>query len=304
MKKLLMFLVAAALLATISFAQTPASEEHNKVFIQKEIHSGQGQGIGQGEGHATNWVFEGSEGAAGMAYAFAEIGGDREVVKNAPYTATAVTEITQSLADGNRIVNKTTSSVARDSQGRTRREETIGKIGGLQLKGLKVVSIYDPVAGTSFVFKSGEQPAEEDKHVEAEVIRIEERKKVRVLAAGAGKEVWAGQSGEVKHESLGAKTIDGVSAEGKRETRTIAAGAIGNERPIEITSETWYSPDLHTVVLSKRNDPRMGETVFRLTDISRAEPDASLFQPPPGTKVENDRRGNRVVIERHSKEEE
>jgi hypothetical protein len=309
MKKLLMFLMAAALLATISYAQTPATEEHNqehnRVFIQNEtIHAGQGQGIGQGEGHGAGWVFEGPEGATAMAYAFAEIGGDRETVKGAPYTATAVTEITQSLADGNRIVNKTSSSVARDSQGRTRREETVGKVGGLQLKGLKVVSIYDPVAGTSFVFKSGGQPAEEEKHGEAKVIRIEERKKVRVFTSGTPKEFSFEHSGEVKHESLGTKTIEGVSAEGKRETRTIAAGAIGNERPIEITSETWYSPELHTVVLSKRNDPRMGETVFRLTEISRAEPDASLFQPPPGTKVESERRGKGLVIERHSPEEE
>lgn len=305
MKKLLMFLVAAALLATISYAQTPAQEEHNQVFIQKEtIHTGQGQGIGQGEGHGTGWVVEGPEGAGGLAYAFAEIGADSEAVKNAPYTATAVTEMTQSLADGNRIVNKHTSSVARDSQGRTRREENLDMVGGLQFKGLKVVSIHDPVAGTSMVFKSGERLATEEKHEAAKVVKIEERKKVRVFSTGGMKEGSVEQPGEVKHESLGTKTIEGVSAEGKRETRTIPAGAIGNERPIEIISETWYSPDLHTVVLSKRNDPRMGETVFRLTEISRAEPDASLFQAPPGTRVENDRRGNRVVIERRSKEEE
>jgi hypothetical protein len=305
MKKLLMFLMAAALLATISYAQTPAPEEHNRVFVQKEtIHTGPGQGLGQGEGHGTGWVFEGPEGGPDMAFAFAEIGGERETVKGAPYTATGLTEITQSLADGNRIVHKTTSSVARDSQGRTRHEETVGKVGGLQLKGLKIVSIYDPVAGTNSIFKSGEQPAEEEGRGEGKVIKIEERKKVRVFATGSKKEGWVEQPGEVKHESLGTKTIEGVSAEGKRETRTIPAGTIGNERPIEITSETWYSPELHTVVLSKRNDPRMGETVFRLTEISRAEPDASLFQPPPGVKVETDRRGKSFVYERHSPDEE
>src|SRR5947209_8256144 len=148
MKKPFMFLMAAVLLATIAHAQTPAPEErnqeHNRVFIQREtIHAGQGQGIGQGEGRGSGWVVEDPEGTT-MAYAFAEIGGDRETVKGAPYTATAVTEITQSLADGNRIINKNTSSVARDSQGRTRREEKVGKVGGLQLKGLKVISIHDP----------------------------------------------------------------------------------------------------------------------------------------------------------------
>ncbi len=90
---------------------------------------------------------------------------------------------------------------------------------------------------------------------------------------------------QVKHEDLGTQTIEGVSAQGKRETVTIPAGQIGNERPIEIVSETWFSPELHTMVLRKHSDPRQGESTYRLTDIKRNEPDASLFQPPAGTKV-------------------
>jgi hypothetical protein len=296
MKKLFIFVMAAALLATISFAQTPAPEERHQSFTV--VQKGTGQGIGQGTGEGRGWKIERPDGEGNMAYAysFAEISGDRETVKGSPYTATAITEFTQSLADGNRITNKTTASVARDSQGRTRREETVGKVGGLYLNGLKVVSIHDPVAGTEFVFKSGGQPADEEIHTGAKVIRIEENKKVRVIGSG---EHRVEQPGEVKNESLGTQTIEGVSADGKRETRTIPAGAIGNDRPIEITSETWFSPDLHTVVLSKRNDPRMGETVYRLTDIKRGEPDASLFQPPPGAK------GNKesIIIKTNPREE-
>ncbi|HEV3036925.1 MAG TPA: hypothetical protein VHA33_03975 [Candidatus Angelobacter sp.] len=299
MKKLLMFLMAAVSFAAISFAQTTtASEEHNRVFVQK----GSGEGIGLGEGRGIG--IENIEGATARAYTF-DIGGDREVVKNAPYTATSVTEITQSLADGNRIVNKNTSFIARDSQGRTRHEENLGGVGGLPLKGMKIVSINDPVAGTSFIFKSGdEKSADSENHGEAKVVRVEERKKVRVFTTGGKGEAWVEQRGDVKHESLGVKTIEGVSAEGKRETRTIAAGAIGNERPIEITSETWYSPDLHTVVLSKRNDPRIGETTMHLTGINRGEPDASLFQPPPGSKLDTDHQGKTFIYKTHPKEEE
>ena len=66
---------------------------------------------------------------------------------------------------------------------------------------------------------------------------------------------------------------------------TIPAGQIGNERPIEIVTETWFSPELHTMVLRKHSDPRLGDSTYRLTDIKRNEPDAALFQPPPGTKV-------------------
>ncbi|HEV7676750.1 MAG TPA: hypothetical protein VGQ12_19635, partial [Candidatus Angelobacter sp.] len=90
---------------------------------------------------------------------------------------------------------------------------------------------------------------------------------------------------QIKHEELGTQTIEGLAAQGKRETVTIPAGQIGNERPIEIVTETWFSPELHTMVLRKHSDPRQGESTYRLTDIKRNEPDASLFQPPAGTKV-------------------
>lgn len=93
---------------------------------------------------------------------------------------------------------------------------------------------------------------------------------------------------ETKEESLGKQNIEGVEAEGKRKITTIPEGAIGNERAIEIVSESWYSPELQTVVLSKRNDPTTGETTFRLTNIRRGAPDASLFQVPSDYTVRED----------------
>jgi hypothetical protein len=76
--------------------------------------------------------------------------------------------------------------------------------------------------------------------------------------------------------------IEGVRAHGRREKRTLAIGEIGNDRPIEVSSETWFSDDLQTIVLSKRTDPRMGDSEYRLTNISRTEPAASLFEIPAG----------------------
>ena len=81
-------------------------------------------------------------------------------------------------------------------------------------------------------------------------------------------------------EQLGKQTIEGVEAEGTRATTTIPAGEIGNERPIVITSERWYSPELQTVVMTRRSDPRQGETTYRLTNINRSEPPRSLFEVP------------------------
>jgi hypothetical protein len=74
--------------------------------------------------------------------------------------------------------------------------------------------------------------------------------------------------------------MEGVLVQGTRLTRTIPAAAMGNERPIVITTETWYSPDLKTLVMSKSDDPRIGETTYKLTNIQRSEPSPSLFQVP------------------------
>jgi Secretin and TonB N terminus short domain len=84
-----------------------------------------------------------------------------------------------------------------------------------------------------------------------------------------------------RSESLGRQIIEGVEAEGTRIIQTIAAGAMGNERQIEIIHERWYSRELQMDIMTKWNDPRSGESTQRLTNIIRSEPDAALFQPPP-----------------------
>jgi hypothetical protein len=99
------------------------------------------------------------------------------------------------------------------------------------------------------------------------------------MTVGGGVVAWPSDA-EVNQESLGTQSIEGVMAEGTRVTLTIAAGKIGNERPIVTVNERWYSQELQTAVLTKNSDPRMGETTYRLTNINRSEPDPSLFQVP------------------------
>jgi hypothetical protein len=88
-----------------------------------------------------------------------------------------------------------------------------------------------------------------------------------------------------KSEDLGKQTIEGVIAQGTRTTSTIDAGAIGNDRPIQIVTERWYSPELQTVVMTKTTDPRSGESTFSLTNVRRGEPGTYLFQVPAGYTV-------------------
>ena len=95
---------------------------------------------------------------------------------------------------------------------------------------------------------------------------------------------------ETRTEQLGMQNFDGVDAEGTRTITTIPADAIGNERPIEIVYERWYSKELQIIVYSRHLDPRFGEQTYRLTNINRSEPDPSLFQVPTSYRIVNQTR--------------
>ena len=211
--------------------------------------------------------------------------GHGKTVAGAPYSAQAVTQVTQTLANGNQINRTTTSAVARDSSGRTMREETLGGFGpwGAQgsAAGAKSVMIHDPVAQVSYVLDATNKVAHKM------TMGNHQRGAARGAAGenGAQPRIARGNRPAPQTESLGTQAINGVSAQGTRITRTIPAGAIGNAQPIEIVTETWYSPDLQLVVMSKTSDPRTGDSVYQLTNIVRAEPDASLFQVPAGYSV-------------------
>jgi hypothetical protein len=122
-----------------------------------------------------------------------------------------------------------------------------------------------------------------------------ERREVTTAAGsggGSGSGVGGAAGGVVRialkkaeGESLGKRTMEGVNAEGTRYVSTIEVGAIGNDRPIQISSESWYSPDLQMVIMSKHSDPRTGDESFRVTNISRGEPAADLFQLPTGYQI-------------------
>ena len=87
-------------------------------------------------------------------------------------------------------------------------------------------------------------------------------------------------------ETLPVQMMEGVSAQGVRRTTTIAAGAIGNERPIVVTSEEWTSPYLHVLIKTETSDPRVGTSSYRLVNIVLGEPDRTLFDVPADYTVQ------------------
>lgn len=210
-----------------------------------------------------------------------------KTVTGAPFTASFSTQTKQVLADGNQIQRSNSGTFSRDSQGRTRREMTLPGI-GIMASGNQVsphvVMINDPVAGSQYIL-------EVDRKVARKVEFGRGGKHGHNGENGAGITFRARNESNVTTTSLGNQVINGVSAEGTRTTRTIPAGAIGNTNPIVVTVERWYSSDLQTVVMMKRDDPRMGETTFQLTNIQKREPEASLFQVPSDYTVKPGRGG-------------
>lgn len=229
-----------------------------------------------------------------------------KIVKNAPYSAQATTETTQMLADGNRIVRKNSSSVYRDSEGRTRHDQSLGSIGPWATAGQpqQTSFINDPVSRVHYVLDPRSRiarkvvlpplpPMPDRPGAPAAPPRDSKSEDVFTVMAAPpppgmrGRDVRNVPLPKPKVEALGKQNIEGVEAEGTRDTITIPAGEIGNEQPIQIVSERWYSPELQTMVLTRHSDPRFGETTFRLTNINRSEPARNLFEVPSDYTVKD-----------------
>lgn len=218
----------------------------------------------------------------GVTFFRADQAGAEPTIAGSPFSATVLIDTQQTLADGNRFVNHSTQKLARDGEGRIRREQTIGKIGGLQLDGPTLVFIYDPVAQVEYTLDPAAHTARVNK---LETVHLPASENPRTPSAGVREHISPTGRRSVLSEPLGSRVIEGLEAEGTRRTVTFPAGTLGNERPFSTSVETWFSPVLHADLLRKRSDPRLGETVYRLTDIRHEEPDPSLFQVPGGYKT-------------------
>src|SRR5438309_7273528 len=147
MKKTLLFttgLVTIALLGVVSaFAQT-ATPAPDREEIERSLTTALAQGRMAAPAQGPDLK------AQTFFWVESEFSFDGKLVKGSPYSAEAVTESTQVLSDGNRIVRKSSSMLYRDSQGRTRREQSLNFPGDPSGQTLKTVMISDPVAGVSY----------------------------------------------------------------------------------------------------------------------------------------------------------
>jgi hypothetical protein len=276
--KLLLALGAAALLSAGSYAQNPELDS-----APPPPPGGHMRGPGFGGPFAMELLgFGGPHGS--------------KTVTGAPFTASAVSESKRTLADGTKISQKVQSTLYRDAQGRVRKETTLPTIGPLAASGTpkSLVFIRDPVAGTGYLLDANNKIAHKLPQ------RPQKAADDSTRSDTPGK-AWAGHAGgaNVAKESLGSQTINGIVADGTRYTRTIPAGHMGNDKPVTIVNEEWYSPDLQIIVQSKRSDPFVGETTYNVTNIQRSAPAAALFTVPSDYTVKDaptrfEKRGRRM----------
>ena len=253
---------------------------------------------------------------------------ETRVITDRPYSAEAVSETVQVLADGNRIARRSVTKIYRDSAGRMRRE-TLSDDGTV-----RSISLSDPVARVSYTldpkakaaYKAGATAVVAPTIIDSHLVTLPRQTPPAVTASGSGTGggrgggsgagTGAGTGGAVGgyttitragggggrggavtgaggrgvRETLDLQNIEGVMATGTRTTTTIPAGEIGNAQEIKVVSEQWFSDELQVLVMTKHSDPRSGETIYRLTNILRAEPDPSLFTVPADYTIQERRR--------------
>ena len=204
---------------------------------------------------------------------------DRTPVTGAPYSATEVRTSVQTLANGNQIQHQDQTLIYRDSQGRVRYETKISAPDGGPAH--TSVTIFDPVAGNVVRLNADKQTA-----------NVSALRTRSTMSPYFARQHASGRPGETT-EDLGPATISGRAATATRTTRTIPAGAIGNQQPIVMTRTVWMSPDLKVPLQIVSEDPRWGTTTVTLTNIVQAEPNAALFQIPSGYTVKTMPAGHR-----------
>jgi hypothetical protein len=199
-------------------------------------------------------------------------------VADAPFAGVINVERTVVQPDGLVVNLKTVRDVARDSQGRVYnvfRALVPATVDGAPP--IVRVHFYDPQT-RNYAYLYPQQHT----YQTGTVNHPPAAEPADLVASPAGNTAPLNQF--TKEEDLGTHPVEGVPAHGVREIQTIPAASSGTGKEIVLTDEYWYSDDLHMNVMVKHNDPRKGSIAMTLTQVTRTDPDPSLFQIPEGYK--------------------
>jgi hypothetical protein len=227
-------------------------------------------------------------GPGGPGFAGREFGpgGRQATVTNAPYSALETAQTTQLLANGTQITRNEQTQVYRDSQGRVRTDTTVTPPAGSTVPARTMVTIFDPVEGSISRLDSQRMVVEKSMLPTRDFTPRgpASRPGGGARADNIGRPAGAAAP-QIQRDDLGTRTIAGVTATGKRTTTTIPAGTVGNSQAMQSVHETWISSDLQVAMMTTTSDPRFGTRVTQLTNVTRNEPDAGLFQVPSNYTV-------------------
>ena len=194
---------------------------------------------------------------------------------NAPFTATVSTVTIRKLDDGSTVTNQNHRTIARDAAGRIYQERrNFLPAGDARENTITQIELSDPLAHMLITCHPGNQMCTIGSYSGTPL-------PAQVIPAGPN----ASGTGYLNRAALGDKIVNGVETVGTRETSTVNLGQFGNNPPIVVVKEFWYSPVLGINVIEKRQDPRFGEQSFAVSDITLGEPDTRLFQMPANFKV-------------------
>ncbi|MGI8992518.1 MAG: energy transducer TonB [Bryobacteraceae bacterium] len=185
-------------------------------------------------------------------------------IPHAPFSATTLMDNTQTLADGTTVTTITMTTIARDSEGRTHNENRYYLTPSDNGQGrIRDITIFDPTT-----------------RIQTTLIPQTLQANVVALPPQQPRPVSLPVRPVIQRDDLGVSSIEGLIVHGFRQSRTIPEGAAGNNRPITITDEYWYSDELHMNITLKHTDPQHGTQLVTLTQVSRGEPDEKMFKVP------------------------
>ena len=188
-------------------------------------------------------------------------------IPDAPFSATVFTDWTNRFADGTTRTIKNHRTIARDSAGRIFQERRF----------LTPDSDKQETRITQLEFSD---PTTNEQYMCDPYVRACQLYNYFPSTASATNGRFRVEAGDVKSEDLGHDVIEGLDTAGTRETTVIPEGVIGNDRPLAVVKEFWFSPRLGLDLVTNRVDPRSGSAKFRVTNINLSEPDSKLFMPP------------------------
>jgi hypothetical protein len=190
-------------------------------------------------------------------------------VPNAPFSGVINVERSIVQRDGAVANLRTVRAIHRDSRGRIYNEyRTLLPASSTGTPQVTQVLLYDPQTRTSTTLLPSQHA------YRSGTARRPPATEPPVFAS------FGPQNAFTRDEDLGIQQMQGLAAHGVRHTQTIPAGSGGSDKDIVVTDEYWYSEDLRINLVLKHNDPRTGSVILTVTQVSRTDPDSSLFQIP------------------------